>query len=53
MSEQTFNDALSSLCGRELAAAAAEAAAENGRQRDAFLRLVSEAPVLSFIGGKA
>ena len=34
-------------------AAAAEAAAENGRQRDAFLRLVSEAPVLSFIGGKA
>lgn len=51
MSEQTFNDALSSLCGRELAAAAAEA--ENGRQRDAFLRLVSEAPVLSFIGGKA
>lgn len=49
MSEQTFNDALSSLCGRELAAAEAE----NGRQRDAFLRLVSEAPVLSFIGGKA
>ena len=33
--------------------ASADAAAENGRQRDAFLRLVSEAPVLSFIGGKA
>ena len=32
---------------------AAKAEAENGRQRDAFLRLVSEAPVLSFIGGKA
>ena len=35
------------------AKAAWPAAAENGRQRDAFLRLVSEAPVLSFIGGKA
>ena len=34
-------------------AAAAAAPAENGRQRDAFLRLVSEAPVLSSSGGKA
>ena len=34
--------------------AAAEAgAAENGRQRDAFLRLVSEAPVLGSSGGEA
>ena len=35
------------------AVAWAAEAAENIRQRDAFLRLVSEAPVLSSIGGKA
>lgn len=34
-------------------AAWAAAKAENGRQRDAFLRLVSEAPVLGLSGGEA
>ena len=41
------------MAAAEAARAAEAEKAENGRQRDAFLRLVSEAPVLSSIGGQA